>query len=232
MLFRRTSQRYAETPEPTTPYQRAAQVWDERLGSARSQARNWRFMAFGCLSLALGLGLGLMKIAGESRVTPYVVEIDKLGQVQAIGPAEQDWTPSDAEIAWQLARFTEDVRSLPLDPIVLRQNWLEAYDYANDRAAATLNEFARERDPFKAVGERTVSVEVTSVVRASPDSFQVKWTEQSFRNGALERTERWTGILTVAIRRPTTAEVLRRNPLGLYVLALDWSRELNPGETP
>jgi type IV secretory pathway TrbF-like protein len=124
------------------------------------------------------------------------------------------------------------VRLLPLDPIVLRHNWLEAYGYASDRAAATLNDFARQRDPFKAVGERTVSVEVTSVIRASPDSFQVKWMEQSFRNGALERTERWTGILTVAIRRPTTADVLRNNPLGLYVLALDWSRELNPGETP
>jgi type IV secretion system protein TrbF len=232
MLFRRASQRYAETPEPVTPYQRAAQVWDDRLGSARTQAKNWRLMAFGCLTLSVGLAAGLVKLSSESRITPYVVEIDKLGQAQAVGPAERDWTPTDAEIAWQLARFIDDVRSLPLDPIVLRHDWLEAYAYAGDRAAATLNDFARQRDPFKAVGERTVSVEVTSIVRASPDSFQVKWTEQAFRNGALERTERWTGILTVAIRRPTTADVLRTNPLGLYVLALDWSRELNPGETP
>lgn len=182
--------------------------------------------------LSVGLAAGLVKLSSESRITPYVVEIDKLGEAQAVGPAERDWTPTDAEIAWQLARFIDDVRSLPLDPIVLRHDWLEAYAYAGDRAAATLNDFARRHDPFKAVGERTVAVEVTSVVRASPDSFQVKWTEQSFRDGALERTERWTGILTVAIRRPTTADVLRTNPLGLYVLALDWSRELNPGETP
>lgn len=232
MLFRRASQRYAATPEPVTLYQRAAQVWDDRLGSARTQAKNWRLMAFGCLTLSVGLAAGLVKLSSESRITPYVVEIDKLGQTQAVGPAERDWTPTDAEIAWQLARFIDDVRSLPLDPIVLRHDWLEAYAYAGDRAAATLNDFARRHDPFKAVGERTVAVEVTSVVRASPDSFQVKWTEQSFRDGALERTERWTGILTVAIRRPTTADVLRTNPLGLYVLALDWSRELNPGETP
>jgi type IV secretion system protein VirB5 len=232
MLFRRANHRYAQTPLPVTPYQRAAQVWDERLGAARTQAKNWRLMAFGCLSLALGLGLGLIKIASESRVTPYVVEVDKLGAALAVGPAERDWTPTDAEIVWQLARFIEDVRSLPLDPIVLRHNWLEAYGFVGDRAAATLNEFARQRDPFKAVGERTVSVEVTSVLRASPDSLQVKWTEQAFRNGALERTERWTGILTIAIHRPATAEVLRQNPLGLYILALDWSRDLNPGETP
>lgn len=232
MLFRRPNQRYAETPEPVTPYQRAAQVWDDRLGSARIQAKNWRLTAFACLLLSMGLAAGLVKLSSESRITPYVVEIDKLGQAQAVGPAERDWTPTDAEIAWQLARFIDDVRSLPLDPIVLRHNWLEAYAFVSDRAMATLNDFARRRDPFKAIGERTSSVEVTSVVRASPQSFQVKWTEQSFRNGTLERTERWTAILTVTIRRPTTADVLRANPLGLYIVALNWSRELDPGETP
>ena len=37
MPFKRAGVRYATTPEPETPYQRAAQVWDERLGSARSR---------------------------------------------------------------------------------------------------------------------------------------------------------------------------------------------------
>jgi hypothetical protein len=49
MLFRRASVRYGRTPEPETPYQKAAQVWDERIGSARVQARNWRLIAFGNL---------------------------------------------------------------------------------------------------------------------------------------------------------------------------------------
>jgi len=231
MLFRRATQRYGRTPEPVTPYQKAAQVWDERLGSARVQARNWRAIAFGSLALSVGLAGGLIKLAGDSRVTPYVVEIDKLGEALAVGPAERDWTPGDPEIAWHLARFVQDVRALPLDPIVLRHNWLEAYDYVTERAAATLNDFARQRDPFKAVGERTASAEVTSVVRASADSFQVRWIEQGFRNGALERTERWTGLFSIVIRRPTTTDVLRKNPIGLYVTGFDWSRELTPGET-
>jgi len=232
MQFRRSAQRYGQTPEPTTPYQKAAQVWDERLGSARVQAYNWRRMAFGSLALSVVLAGGLIKIASESRVTPYVVEVDKLGAAQSVGPAERDWTPNDAEIAWHLGRFVQDVRGLPLDPVVLRRNWLEAYDYATDRAAATLNDFARQYDPFKAVGEHTVSVEVTSIVRASPESFQVKWTEQSFRDGSPERTERWTGLFSISIRRPTSAEALRKNPIGLFIRGFDWSRELNPGETP
>jgi len=46
-MFRRPSVHYGRMPEPVTPYQKAAQVWDERIGSARVQARNWRLMAFG-----------------------------------------------------------------------------------------------------------------------------------------------------------------------------------------
>jgi type IV secretion system protein TrbF len=38
-MFRRPNIRYGKTPEPETPYQRAGQVWDERIGSARVQAK-------------------------------------------------------------------------------------------------------------------------------------------------------------------------------------------------
>jgi len=105
-------------------------------------------------------------------------------------------------------------------------------NYATDRAAQVLNDFARANDPFKAVGERSVSVEVTSVVRASDSSFQVKWTEQTWQGGSLAKTERWTGIFSIVIRQPRDVATLRKNPLGIYVHGLDWSRELNPGETP
>jgi len=75
---------------------------------------------------------------------------------------------------------------------------------------------------FKAVGERTVSVQVTSVVRASDSSFQVKWVEQIYEHDALAKTERWTAIVSVITQQPNTAEVLRKNPLGLYVNGLNW----------
>jgi type IV secretion system protein VirB5 len=231
-MFRRASNRYGDTPPAQTPYLRAQQIWDERIGSARVQARNWRLMAFGCLALTTGFAGTLIWQSAQSRITPYVVEVDKLGGVQAVAPAVQPYTPADAQIAYHLARFVQNVRSLSIDPIVVRKAWLEAYDYATDRAAQTLNEFARANDPFKAVGQRSVSVEVTSVVRASADSFQVKWTEQTFENGRLAKTERWTGILSIVVQQPRTVEALRKNPLGIYVHGLDWSRELNPGETP
>ena len=38
--FKRSSTHYGKSPQPETPYQKAAQIWDERIGSARVQARN------------------------------------------------------------------------------------------------------------------------------------------------------------------------------------------------
>ena len=229
MKFRRALQRYGRTPEPETPYQRAGQLWDERIGSARAQAKNWRLMAFGGLFLTTGLSGALVWQSMQSRVVPYVVEVDALGQAQAVAPAAKDYRPTDPQIAWFLGRFITGVRARSLDPVLMRENWLSAYDFATERASLFLGEYARTSNPFADVGRKTVSVQVTSVVRASDTSFQVKWTEQQYERGSLASTSRWTAMLTVKIKPPRLADVLRKNPLGLYVDAIDWSREL---ETP
>jgi type IV secretion system protein VirB5 len=228
MHFKRAVQRYGRTPEPETPYQRAGQLWDERIGSARAQARNWRLMAFGGLLLTTGLSTGLVWQSMQSRVVPYVVEVDRLGQPQALTPAAADYQPTDPQIAWFLARFIVDVRGRSLDPVLMRTNWLQAYDFASKRGALFLNEHARSAQPFADVGDKTVSVQVTSVVRASDRSFQVKWTENAYERGNPDGVSRWTAILAVTVKPPGNAEVLRKNPLGLYVDAIDWSRELDP----
>lgn len=228
MFFRRSVQRYGRTPQPETPFQRAGQMWDERIGSARAQARNWRLMAFGCLGLSCGLSGGLVWQSLQSRIVPYVVEVDHLGEARAVAPASAAYRPTDPQIAWFLSHFISEVRSISLDPVLMRGNWLSAYDFTTRRGARFLGDYARSADPFGQVGTRSVSVQVTSVVRASDRSFQVKWIETAYERGSLAGTTHWTAILTVVLDPPKSSETLRKNPLGLYVDAIDWSRELEP----
>ena len=105
MRFKRPLVRYADTPQPATPYQSAEQVWDDRIGSSRVQAKNWRLMAFGCLVLALLMAGGLVWRSAQSIVTPYVVEVDNAGQVRAVGEAATPYRPNDAQMAYHLGRF-------------------------------------------------------------------------------------------------------------------------------
>ena len=230
MRFKRPLVRYSDSPAPATPYQAAAQAWDERIGSARVQARNWRLMAFGSLSLALLMAGGLLWRSAHSIVTPYVIEVDPAGQVRVVGEAATPYKPSDAQTAHHLARFVSLVRSLSIDPIVVRQSWLDAYDYTTDRGAATLNDYARVADPFSRVGRESITVQVNSVVRASDSSFQVRWAERRYVNGAAAGLEHWTAVLSIVLQTPRTEERLRKNPLGIYVNGLSWSRELEANE--
>jgi len=225
-MFKRPSTHYGRAPAPETPYQKAAQVWDERIGSARVQARNWRLMAFGCLILSAGFAAALVWQSGRGTIVPWVVQVDNLGQAQAVAPAVADYRPTDPQIAWHLARFIEQVRSIPADAIIVRQNWLRAYDFTTDRGAMALNDYARSNDPFTRVGKQQIAVDVSSVIRASPESFRVAWTERRYQDGALAETSRWTAILTVVVQPPRDTEKLRANPLGIYVNAINWSREL------
>src|SRR6476660_4777581 len=225
-MFKRSAVHYGRTPEPVTPCQRAAQVWDERIGSARVQAKNWRVMAVGCLFLTSGLAAGLVWQSAQGTITPWVVEVDHLGQAQTVAPANPVYQPTDPQIAFHLARFVEHVRSLPMDAIVLRQDWLRAYDFTTDRGAAALNDYARANDPFAKLGKMQVAVEVSSVIRASLESFRVAWIERRYENGQLAGTERWTAILTIVVETPRDVDRLRKNPLGIYVNAINWSKEL------
>ena len=159
-------------------------------------------------------------------MTPWVVQVDKLGQSQAVAPAIADYRPTDPQIAWHLARFIQEVRGIPADPVVLRQNWLEAYNYVTDKGALTLNDYARTNDPFSKIDKTQVSIDVASVIRASSDSFRVAWTERRYVDDALTATERWSAIITIVVQPPTDADRLKKNPLGVYVHALNWSKEL------
>ena len=231
MIWKRPSTRYGATPDPVTPYQKAAQVWDERIGSARVQAKNWRIAALGSTACAAIAVIGMAVMANQPRVAPYVVEVADTGAVRAVGAATRAYDPTDAQVTYHISRFVTKVRSLSTDPIVVRQNWLDAYEYVTDRAARTLNDYALRNDPFADVGEKTVTVEVVSVVRASPSSFQLRWIETTHLNGAFAGREPYSAVLTIVRREPRTELDLAANPLGIFVDAFDWSRDLTTGET-
>ncbi len=220
---------FNEPIEIDTPYQHARQQWDERIGSARVQAKNWRLMALCLLIFCLCLFVALLWQVQRGHVIPYVVEVADVGSVRSVGTADQNYTPNDKQIAFHISAFVSNIRSLSADPIVVRKNWLKAYAYVTDKAAARLSEHARKNDPFSQVGKRTISVDVTSVVRASPKSFQVRWIETSFLNGHQETKNSFTGLFTIRLHAPKTHEDLKANPLGIYIEAMNWSKDNTPG---
>ena len=225
MIWKRQQPTYGRTPQAETPYQKAAQVWDERIGSARVQAKNWRLASL----LSLGLAICLTGILGwqvtQSRIVPYVVEIEASGEVRNVSPTISNYVPSDAQVAFQLATFIRKVRGVSTDPVIVRQNWLEAYDFTTSRAAATLSDYASANDPFADIGNRSVSVDIESVVRSRDATFEVRWQETVFRSGVKQSVSAHTAQLTIVTEAPRDEAALQRNPLGLFIHAINWSQD-------
>lgn len=231
MIFKRPTLSYGKSPLPETPYQKAGQVWDERIGSARVQARNWRLMALGCLGLAMATSAALVWRSLQSTVTPYVIEVDMAtGSPRAIGPALEAYTPTDAQIAHHLAAFIDRIRSLSSDAVIVRKKWLGAYAYVTTQGSNTLDEYAQMNEPFVDVGRLTRTVDVISVVRVSDDTFQARWIETQFSHGTREGATHHTGLFTLIVKPPRDADTLRVNPLGLYIHEMNWAEDLVTGD--
>lgn len=220
--FFRPKRALSSAPE-STPYQRAGQVWDDRLGLSVAHARNWRRMAFANLVLAGFLGVGWWGQAQQTTVKPFVVQVDSWGQTQRVQAIGGRYEPTEAQAARVLADWVRDVRSKSIDPIVIRQNWLRAYDYLTPRAAGWLNGWAQDHDPFAEAGREAVTVEVLNVVRRTQRTYDLQWRETRFVNGQRASQERWRALITTKIQPPRNEAELLKNPLGIRIEDVSWT---------
>lgn len=222
--FRAPAKSFAGDPAET-PYARARQEWDARMGSAVLSARAWRVIAFAALAAAGLAAIGLTAVALQQRTFVHVVEVSPEGQVMAVRAMDGRWSPTNAQIAHHLSRFVVLVRSLPTDGVVLRENWLEAYKFLTPKAAAQLNERAREDDPFLSLGRVGRVVHVRSVIARSDRSWEVTWIERATNASGTNDPQIYSGVFTVTLRPPRNADDVASNPLGLLISDFSWSRE-------
>ena len=113
---------------------------------------------------------------------------------------------------------------------MVRANWFDALDYVTDGAVQTLDRYARAAAPFARIGAQAVFVELIYVVRASADTFEMRWKERSYQGGTLTRTESFTGVATIAFNAAAGTNP-SRNPIGLYIRAFDWATDVGPHRT-
>jgi type IV secretory pathway TrbF-like protein len=212
-----------------TPYLRARQEWDVRMGSALVHAKNWRLATFASLASVLVSTFGMIYLGALPKAVPHIIEVDRLGAASYHGPVGQsDYVPTEAVITYHLRRFIEDTREISSDLAVLKQNWLDAYTLLTPRGGNMLSAFVQkpENDPFRRAQDERVTVEILSAVRAAGDTWQIDWRESSWDKGGspLGAPVIWRAMLRTLVAAPKTAEAMRKNPIGLYIDELHWDK--------
>lgn len=191
-----------------------------------AQRRNLIYLALVVLCVA-----ACVYISTTANYKTYVVRVDNAtGQVEAGNQlVATNYSPKEAEIKYFLSEFVRATRTLPLDPILYKQNWTKSQHYMTQAASQKYNRMISEENQLARLGRTTTQVKIRSLQKqpGSERTFQVRWSETEYNIGGslTGKEEYYVALFTVLINPPTREEELLINPLGLTIADLNYARE-------
>ena len=218
------------TDNPTTPADRAREVWDSRVGKATVQAYNWRRATILLCVVCLVLACGLVWQSLKTQVIPYIVTVDKTtGEVQQAGAfTSNEYVPQEAEIKFFLTDFVKNARTIQLDPVVQQRTQAKAVAFLTKNAARKFEDVKINENYNERRGNVTVSVHIISIqkVPESDSSYQIRWTEEEFGiQSGTKKITNMSGIFSYTMLPVQNDEQLLVNPLGLFISGFDFSND-------
>ena len=223
-----------KTQEVSSPYFNARRSWNEHVGRVVTATKVWQAVGIGSLCVAGLAVLGMVSVAKQSRFFPYIVEVDKLGQVAAVRPAAvNDAASLSGVVKAELATFITKARLVTPDQQLQANAIRDVYALLanSDPATAKMNEWfngSKENNPFFCASKVLVSASINGIIPQSQDSWQVDWTETvTTRDGHPESVTNLRALITVYIvpaTASTTEQEIQRNPINLYVKDFNWSK--------
>ena len=237
LWFRRLIRRVHPTttgPEPSgsaSHFIQARHEFANAFGDLARGKRNWQVIAFTLAGLLTVQVLAYIRLSSSAQLVPYVVQVDRLGQVMAAGVVDPLKSPDQRLVASQLGEFIRNIRTvLPADAAHAQAELLRrGYAFVGPEAAAFLNEhFSRPENDPRLLGTRLSRlVDVTSVLRVpSSDVWKLRWIEEGrpLHPGEDRQVRGWEGYVTVKLAAPPTAEAVEDNPLGVHITSITWAQ--------
>jgi type IV secretion system protein VirB5 len=211
------------------PYLAARSEWDERYGSLITRAKNWRVaflmaMCLGCLQTIV-----LLEEMHRSHVVPFVVAVDHLGHDVGHGMATETTVANPLMIRAQLQQYVINARSVSSDQWILKSALESVFSWTQKPSQANgfMVDYLRKEDPFSLAAHSTIQVEVSNINQITPTSYEVSWEESKRDNmGEIQSTEEWKGIFSVMVLTPKDELSASKNPLGIYITSISWSKVL------
>ena len=206
-----------------SPYLNGREEWLERYGSYISRAAQWRMAAFICLIITVVSISGNVIQASQVKTIPYIIEVDKLGNMGAVARADRASATPKRLIQAEIAKCISDWRTVTAD-VELQQKMIERLSFfMAGSAKGVLRQWYEGNNPYEiAKTGKLVHVEIKGLpLPVSSDSYRVEWVETVRSHaGVMLDSHSYEATVTIQINPPTADAVLLRNPGGVYITAL------------
>jgi type IV secretory pathway TrbF-like protein len=218
---------------PSAIHQAGRREWNERYGTYIEGARQWRFAALGLLLTNAISVWACVQMASHSKVEPYVVEVDQLGESIAVRRLAPAPPPTVAEIKSTIARWIVDVRSVSTD-VKVEQTWgADALNHTDSQgqAVSKLDDWYRgANNSVKRSKNETIGVEIDSVSQIGDElSYEADFREHHYTmNGNPPAVTYWRGTFRMKTNAPHDDKTILGNPRGVYVDWYEFSQRPDP----
>ena len=219
--------------QSTLAYLAAREEWDERFINHVENAAQWRRLTFYVSIVALLSLIACIYLATRLTIVPIVVTVDS--ETGAIGETYNIPTMVDQEVSeivyrWILTEWIENLRTISVDANNQSDKIRELFAYirGGDPTASIVSEILEDMDPYETAKNHIVHVQVIEVRNLSRNNWYIIWRERTIpRDGTRSSIREYTATLTT-VQDAIDETVVDKNPLGVYVIEMDWSGEGKP----
>jgi type IV secretion system protein VirB5 len=211
------------------PYLHARREWDERYGDLLTRTRNWQIVALTSIATAALAVAGIAWIGSQSKIQPFVVAVDQLGNPVAVARPQalaRGAQIDERVIRSQLATFISNSRTLLSDVAGQQVLFDRTFAMIDQSLAGMMTTHLRDGLLPAQRNGTTISVQIRSVIPISADTWQVDWTETTQQIGASATPQQWRALVTVSLSDEIANDPARSiwNPFGLVVRQLSWQK--------
>lgn len=225
---------YSPAGDRLDPFLKGKSFYLDQLERLAKDRDGWKKSTQRLVLVALVMTLGIVYISMRSEYIPFIVRVDKTtGYTEGVGPiTEVKFNPQEAEITYLLGDFIRKIRTVPLDPVVYKNNWNAANYFLSMNASQKLNAMIANEGQAEALGKRTVLPQILSIqpmANTNGKTYLVRWQEETFYIGGTggKIVETYSGNITFSLTPPKKKEDYYSNPIGLVIEDLSYEKE-NP----
>jgi len=216
-----------DNKESVNPYFDGRKEWNIRYGSYIKQIEVWKIITFISLLITLMAVAGLIYIGSQNKLIPYIVEVDKVGEVRAVNYAKQTNISEEKVIKYSLAEYIRNFRTIYGDAKIQKDMIFKVYRYLSPSYPAynMVNAYFKENSPFERLETERVRVKVNSIVKINKGTYQIDWEEVvSDPRGMKLRTDNFKASITMLTVPPSSQADIMKNPIGLFIKEFNFSK--------
>lgn len=193
--------------------------YDIMLGISKNM-RLWQRVA-GLLMILLTISVGVnFMIFSRKPLVPYIVAITQQGEVLDLGEVQYHRTdPTEQQLSYFLRKTIKNLREVPESQERFELQLAELSNFMSKPVLTKLwNVDLRERENMLRVGDRRfIEIKTITKLKDQP-AFTVRWVEITIdSSGTVTGRKFYQGMVSVSLKDVTDIEVLKVNPLGLYI---------------